>query len=369
MQKAVGIIDLFSGCGGSALGFMHAGFSVRVAVDNDSLASESFRLNFPECTVITSDITYLSGKELLKAGGFRDGREVVLIGCPPCQGFSNARKISQRLTDPRNMLVYEFLRIVEEIRPFALVMENVAGLLKGAGKPIFLQIIQRLHDVGYQTVYDVINTANYGVPQKRRRLVLLGTNKPDLRLTLPNKTNSNPQLSEKLPPWKTVRDTIFNLPPIKAGEVYCDDTLHISAKLSEINLNRLKNTPSDGGDRTSWPEDLFLDCHRSIDGYKDVYGRMKWDSPAPTITGGCVMISKGRFGHPEQNRAISLREAARLQTFPDSFNFRGNIGQIAKQIGNAVPPLLAKRIADALLQSIGELEIAEKLISNIKDNS
>lgn len=357
----LGVIDLFSGCGGSATGFEKTGFPVKVAVDIDKSASESFKVNFPDSTVFTEDISYLSGKQLLKAGGFKNGKEVVLIACPPCQGFSNARRNSERLTDPRNKLIYEFLRIVEEIKPFAFVLENVPGLAKGVGKPIFVQILKRLNDLGYQTVYDVVNTADYGVPESRRRLVLIGTNDPKIRLTFPSKTNSDPMISSELPPWKTVKDAIGDLEPIKAGQKSEKDPLHMSANLSELNLKRLENTPHDGGDRLSWPDDLVLECHKNFVGHRDVYGRMKWGSPSPTVTGGCAMISKGRYGHPEQNRAISLREAARLQTFPDNFRFVGNFGQIAKQIGNAVPPLLGEVAAKAILKSINELETAKKL--------
>lgn len=369
MEENLNVIDLFSGCGGSALGFQQAGFSVKVAVDNDKNASESFQINFPDCAVLTSDISYLSGKDLLKAGGLKSGKEVILIACPPCQGFSSARRNSQRLSDPRNKLIYEFLRIVEEIKPLAFVLENVPGLANGIGKPLFLQILQRLHELGYRTVYDVVNAADYGVPQKRKRLVLMGTNNSDIRLAFPLKTNADPSTSSELPPWNTVREVVHNLPAINAGEKHPGDPLHTSASLAEINLRRIQNTPHDGGDRTSWAENLVLECHKGTNGHKDVYGRMKWDSPSPTMTGGCGMISKGRFGHPEQNRAISLREAARLQTFPDSFKFAGNFGQIAKQIGNAVPPLLAKRAADALLRSMKDLETTKRLIPSLHRKS
>lgn len=362
MKGNLGVIDLFSGCGGSALGFSQAGFPIKVAVDIDKSASESFKANFPDCAIFASDITYLSGDELLKAGGFKSGKEVILIACPPCQGFSSARRNSERLTDPRNKLIFEFLRIVEEMKPLAFVLENVPGLAKGIGKPLFTQILQRLNELGYQTVYDVVNTADYGVPQRRKRLVLIGTNSPDIRLAFPPKTNLDPSKSDELPAWITVKEAISDLPPIKAGEKNSKDPMHASASLAEINLTRLEHTPHDGGDRTSWPEDLILECHKNTNGHKDVYGRMKWDYPSPTMTGGCVMISKGRFGHPEQNRAISLREAARLQTFPDSFKFVGNFGEIAKQIGNAVPPLLAKRAADVLLRSMKDLETTKRLI-------
>lgn len=362
MNGDLGVIDLFSGCGGSALGFEQAGFPIKVAVDIDKNASESFKANFPECAVIPNDITYISGKELLKAGGFKNGKQVILIACPPCQGFSSARRNSQRLTDPRNKLIYEFLRIVEEVKPIAFVLENVPGLANGIGKPLFLQILQRLHELGYQTIYDVVNAADFGVPQKRKRLVLLGTNNPNIRLSFLSKTNIDPSVSEDLPAWNTVKTAIEDLPILEAGGESKTDPLHVSANLAEINIKRMIQTPHDGGDRTSWTEELILECHKNTNGHKDVYGRMWWNRPSPTITGGCAMISKGRFGHPEQNRAISLREAARLQTFPDSFKFVGNFGETAKQIGNAVPPLLAKRAADALLKAMKDLETNKKLV-------
>src|SRR3989338_6282914 len=198
MKGKLGVIDLFSGCGGSALGFRQAGFPVKVAVDIDKNASSSFQVNFPNCSVFPSDITYLSGKELLKAGGFKNGNQVILIACPPCQGFSNARRNSERLSDPRNKLIYEFLRIVEEIKPLAFVMENVPGLATGIGRPLFLHILQRLDELGYRTIYDVVNTADYGVPQSRKRLIVLGANHPDVRLSFPAKTNSDPSLSSGL---------------------------------------------------------------------------------------------------------------------------------------------------------------------------
>lgn len=351
------VIDLFSGSGGSALGFKHAGYSIKVAVDNDKRASESFKLNFPEAYVFSSDISTLSGKQLLKAGSIKNGKDVLLIACPPCQGFSTARRKSQRLTDPRNKLIYEFLRIVEEIKPLAFVMENVPGLARGIGKPLFLQILGKLHKLGYQTVHDVVNAADYGVPQRRKRLVLLGTINSDVKLSFPLVTNTKPSVSSDLPVWNTVRIAISNLPALKAGERNANDPMHASANLAEINFKRIKQTPHNGGDRTSWTEDLVLECHKTTKGHKDVYGRMKWDAPSPTITGGCVMLSKGRFGHPEQDRAISLREAARLQTFPDSFAFTGSFGDIAKQIGNAVPPLLAQRAAETIRNAIRESKI------------
>lgn len=369
MSKPLKVIDLFSGCGGSALGFQQAGFIVKVAVDVNQNASESFRLNFPDAEVIASDISYVTGSDLLKAAGVSSGNDVVIIACPPCQGFSTARRKSEGMSDPRNTLIYEFLRLLEEVKPYAFVMENVPGLANGIGKPIFLNILQRLKELGYYTVHGIVDTADYGVPQRRKRLVLLGTNDPKIRLTFPKQTNQDPDLTDRyLDSWNTVRSAIEDLPAIRAGEKSKNDQLHRASRLAEINLRRMANTPHDGGGRLSWPEELILECHKKITGYKDIYGRMKWDYPSPTITGGCVMISKGRFGHPEQDRAISLREAARLQTFPDSYIFAGNVGQIAAQLGNAVPPLLTKRIAESLAQAIQESAGFENLITKSEDD-
>lgn len=360
MNKLLKVIDLFSGCGGSALGFKQAGFDIKVAVDINTLASESFKLNFPKAEVFTSDISTISSKELLKAAGAFSGEEIVVIACPPCQGFSTARRKSQAGSDPRNTLIYEFLRVVADIKPFAFVMENVPGLERGIGKIMFYDIVSKLKKMGYHIVYKVVDTADYGVPQRRKRLVLIGTSNSKNGLIFPEQTNQDPSHSEGyLPPWNTVRNAIKDLKKIKAGEKSEDDPIHSASSLAEINLKRMGVTPHDGGGRTSWPEELILECHKNVTGYKDVYGRMKWDIPSPTITGGCVMISKGRFGHPEQDRAISLREAARLQTFPDDYKFAGSTGQIAAQLGNAVPPLLAKRIADTLALCIKESENSE----------
>ncbi len=370
VSKPLKVIDLFSGCGGSALGFKQAGFYIKVAVDNDKLASQSFKLNFPDAQIFTSDITTISSEELLKAADAATGEEIVIIACPPCQGFSTARRKSEAFGDSRNILIYEFLRVVKEIRPFAFVMENVPGLANGIGKPMFLDILKRLKELGYNTAYGIVDTADYGVPQRRKRLVLIGTNNTKIRISFPKQTHQNPDLTDRyLTPWNTVRNAIQDLPVIIAGGESVNDPLHSASNLAEINLKRISLTPHDGGGRLSWPDELVLECHKKVSGYKDIYGRMKWDAPSPTITGGCVMISKGRFGHPEQDRAISLREAARLQTFPDDYKFAGNTGQIAAQLGNAVPPLLAKKIGETLASSIQESKNFDNLMTGSDDES
>ncbi len=359
------VIDLFSGSGGSALGFKQAGYNIKVAVDIDEDASRSFKLNFPDAEVFSSDISYITGQTLLNATGQQNGNNIVIIACPPCQGFSTARRKSEGKKDPRNKLINEFLRIVDEIRPMSFVMENVPGLANGNGKALFQSVFSNLQKLGYTMVYEVVHAEDYGVPQRRRRLVLIGTRNKNIRLVFPKRTHCNPEKLTELGllPWETVRDAISDLPPLKAGLADKADFLHKSSSLSELNLERMRKTPKDGGSRTDWPSELVLECHKHVTGYKDIYGRMKWNSPSPTMTGGCVMISKGRFGHPEQHRAISLREAARLQTFPDTYQFVGSVGSIAKQIGNAVPPRLAYNIAETLKKCVAESQIVDQLLA------
>lgn len=345
------VIDLFSGCGGSAWGFREAGFAIGAAVEINPAAALTFGKNFPESIVYNEDIRNVSGKEVLQKLETTNDK-IVVLACPPCQGFSSARRKNQQTGDPRNSLIFEFVRFVEEIRPVAFVMENVPGLAKGIGKDLFDKAITRLSNLGYNiSGPSILRTVDFGVPQKRRRLVIMGT-RTGAPAAIPEPTHRNPtDTDSKLPVWRTVSDAIRGLPPIKAGNTNVKDPLHVSANLSETNLKRLSVTPKDGGSRTSWPDDLILDCHRN-GGYEDVYGRMKWKEPSPTITGGCMMISKGRFGHPTQNRAISLREAALLQTFPKEFVFLGSNQSIALQIGNAVPPLLAFNIGISLLKTL-----------------
>lgn len=366
MANNYSVIDLFSGSGGSARGFKSAGFNIAAAVEIDKLASESFQSNFPETVIFNKDIRNVNGKELLNLTGVASNDELIILACPPCQGFSTARRRDQRLSDTRNILILEFVRLVKEVKPIAFVMENVPGLAKGIGRNLFEKAMKQLSDIGYHmTEPKVLQAADYGVPQRRKRLVVMGTRLKNLNLNLPEPTHHDPAKKDKnLLDWKTVKDIISNLPQISAGEKYIRDALHMSAHLSEINMDRMKHTPINGGSRNSWPEYLVLACHKNISGYTDVYGRMSWTSPSPTITGGCAMISKGRYGHPEQNRAISLREAARLQTFPDSFKFAGNFGEIAKQIGNAVPPLLAQKIAGSLIKSLNGIPKRVKYYSS-----
>lgn len=358
-------IDLFSGCGGSAWGFREAGFKIKAAIDIDDWSLKTYIRNHPDTNVIKGDIRNISGRELLEAAGLKKEELTVLLACPPCQGFSSARSKSLSY-DPRNELVYEFVRLVKELRPKMIAMENVPGLSRGIGLEIFSDVVAQLHEVGYATVNDVLNASDLGIPQNRKRVILLGTRLKNIKLKLPEPTHGS---EDKLIPKVTVGDIIANLPPISKGEKHVSDPMHVSANLSEINLKRLKITPHNGGGWKNWPEKLRLECHKKGNGgHSDVYGRMKWNEPSPTLTRGCTSISKGRFGHPEQNRAISLREAARLQSFPDTYIFEGAFTNISKQIGNAVPPLLAEKIAETIIDSYDESEISEETISGDSQN-
>lgn len=372
------IIDLFSGSGGSAKGFQNAGFTIKGFVEIDKSAGHAFKLNFPDAVQAEpGDITQLKGQALKKFIQKLNinKNETIILACPPCQGFSSARRKNQQIEDSRNELIFDFVRLVKEIQPIAFVMENVPGLAKGIGNVIFTEAMNQLSNLGYSiTDPKILEVADYGVPQKRKRLVIIGSRIKNLRFKLPEPTHQNPKFNDNnLPIWNTVRDVISDLPKIVAGEKKSDDHMHRSARLSVMNMNRMIETRKNGGSRFDWPPNLWLKCHLKLkkmgkSGYSDIYGRMKWDSPSPTITGGCVMISKGRYGHPEQNRAISLREAARLQTFPDNFVFEGNFGEIAKQIGNAVPPLFAQKIAESILNAINDSNKKKKSASSLLQN-
>lgn len=346
-------IDIFSGCGGSAQGFKNVGFDIRVAVDNDHWSTETYKRNHKKTLVFNSDIRRKIGKQLLKASGLKKGQLSVLLACPPCQGFSYARSNGSP-RDPRDELVFEFVRLAKEMMPVTVAMENVPGLSRGKGKDIFTKAVTMLKKLGYQIISDVLSSSDFGVPQNRKRVILLGSRMKNVKLELPSSTHGN---SDGLKPKVTVKDAIGDLPHISYGKKNDKDPMHVSANLSEINLKRLRITPHDGGGWKDWPMELRLNCHKKANsGHGDVYGRMRWNDPSPTLTGGCTAISKGRFGHPKQDRAISLREAARIQSFPDIYKFEGSFTKISKQIGNAVPPLLAENIANSIKSALNTQE-------------
>ena len=336
-QKKPKAIDLFCGCGGLTLGMKQAGFEVIGAVDNDHLAVETYKANHEDVEVWEEDITTLTIGEVKKRLNLKEGELDLLAGCPPCQGFSTMRTLNggKRIRDGRNKLIEDFQRFVEELLPKAVMMENVPGLRKNKRFKSLCRILRKL---GYIVNHDVLNAADYGVPQRRRRLILLaGKGK---KIEFAKKTKK-----------KTVAHAIKDMP----RQSESGDPLHDYKERRSEKVKRLiKRIPKDGGSRKDLGKRYQLKCHKRCDGFKDVYGRMAWKKPAPTITSGCTNPSKGRFLHPEKNRAITLREAALLQSFPKDYKFNVSIGKgkIAELIGNALPPLFIKEHSKNILDMI-----------------
>lgn len=336
-QKKPKAIDLFCGCGGLTLGMKQAGFEVIGAVDNDHLAVETYKANHEDVEVWEEDITTLTVGEVKKRLNLKEGELDLLAGCPPCQGFSTMRTLNggKRIRDGRNKLIEDFQRFVEELLPKAVMMENVPGLRKNKRFKSLCRILKKL---GYIVNHDVLNAADYGVPQRRRRLILLaGKGK---KIEFAKKTKK-----------KTVAHAIKDMP----RQSESGDPLHDYKERRSEKVKRLiKRIPKDGGSRKDLGKRYQLKCHKRCDGFKDVYGRMAWKKPAPTITSGCTNPSKGRFLHPEKNRAITLREAALLQSFPKDYKFNVSIGKgkIAELIGNALPPLFIKEHSKNILDMI-----------------
>ncbi len=317
-------VDLFCGCGGLTQGLKRAGFNLLGAIDNDPLSVRTYTANHPEVHVWEKDIRELTVAVLKRRLGVRKGELDLLAGCPPCQGFSTMRTLngSRRICDPMNNLIFEFERFVVGLRPRAVILENVPGLARDRRFRTFCRHMEKL---GYIGDHRVLNATDYGVPQRRHRLIYLA----GLQGSIPFAASS--------PNKKTVRDAIAKLsPPGRSGDPVHD----IPERRSQKVLDLIRRIPKNGGSRICLPEEFQLDCHKRCNGFKDVYGRMAWNEQAPTITGGCYNPSKGRFLHPTQNRAITIREAALLQGFPRRYKFpaTNNKSALALMIGNALPP-------------------------------
>ena len=346
-------IDLFCGAGGLSLGLEQSNITVPLGVEINAIAAQTYTNNL-NGNVLQDDIRNITGHEILEQLNLQVGELFLLAGCPPCQTFSSLQK-DDVTNDARNNLIFEYTRLIRETRPLFILMENVPGLANGRGKRIFAQALAEL-EPSYHVLYDVLNCADYGVPQTRKRLVLHGIrndvyqlliqNQPNFKISLPSKTHTNdPQQNPNLLPWVTAGQALQNnaLPAINAGQpAPVGYPNHETNGLAEINIQRIQYIRTHGGSRNCLPPHLQLPCHqRNNVGYSGVYGIIDVTKPAPTMTGGCICYSKGRYGHPTEDRAISVREAARFQSFPDTFVFHGNKGQTALQVGNAVPPRLA----------------------------
>ena len=308
------------------------------AVDIDPLSIETYQANHKEVTVWAADIRDLNPSEIQSTLNLEPGDLDLLAGCPPCQGFSTMRTLNGalRVDDPRNDLLLEVLRFINVLRPKAVMIENVPGLADDESFQVFCG---RMDQAGYRGDHDVLNAAQYGVPQRRKRLIYVAGLRTEIPFAKPEQNTL------------TVKDAIGDLP--KPGE--SGDPIHdLPERRTPKVLQLIQRIPKDGGSRTDLPVQDQLECHKRCNGFKDVYGRMAWSEVSPTITSGCFNPSKGRFIHPEEHRAITMREAALLQGFPGNYQFpkATSKSSLAMMIGNALPPPFiaahAKVIRDAL---------------------
>lgn len=324
-------IDLFAGCGGLSFGLKEAGFSVIGAVELDFNAAATYKKNHRKGSLLCQDIRKVEPELWMGELGLKAGELDLLAGCPPCQGFSTlrTRNGAKRNADRRNTLARQMLRFVTVFRPKAVMMENVPGL---RDRQVFNEFRKGLKELGYKVNWDVKDVRFYGVPQRRRRLILLA----GLGFEIP--------FAHELEKFKTVRQAIHGLP--QAGN--SGDPLHdFPEARSEKVRNLISRIPKDGGSRLALPKEEQLPCHQECDGFKDIYGRMAWDKVSPTITSGCFNPSKGRFLHPEEDRCITMREAALLQSFPARFKVPKFVNKtdVALMLGNALPPEFIRRHA------------------------
>jgi len=339
-------IDLCSGPGGVTTGYKAAGIRVLAAVDIDEDARATYAVNHPEVALFPQDLAKLSPQWLLEQVGLKPGQLDILTACVPCQTFSSLGARSRRDRDPRKRLVLRVADFVAAIQPRALVMENVPRLRADRR---FALLVGRLRRLGYGVWFDVVDAAAFGVPQRRRRLVLIafrGHRDEDVPKLAPEHA-----LLRGLVRRSTVRDTLR----LVRSDARADPLARPRTEYPPTVARRIAAIPANGGGRNSLPDELELECHAKLKtlGAGSSYGRMRYDDVAPTLTTRCVTPACGRFLHPRANRPITLREAACLQTFPLRYQFKGGIMAVQSQIGNAVPPWLAKAIALVVAEALG----------------
>lgn len=338
-QLPIKVFDFFSGCGGTSVGFRRSGLDIVYALDSDDDARASFS-HYPKFNSVTIEgrpIEQVRSSEISSLIEESFAHPILFSGCAPCQPFTR-QNTRHRANDGRVPLLMEFLRFIAEYAPEYVFVENVPGIqnLRRDEGPLS-EFISLLRQNRYSVASGVLASQDYGVPQKRRRFVLIASRIGEIEL--PDPTHGPRSRTKRS--YQVVRNWIEQLPSIEAGEQDDVDPFHRAAGLREVNLERIRHC-TEGKGREMWPARLRLRCHDNYQGHSDVYGRMKWDRPASGLTTRCISLSNGRFGHPEQDRAISIREAALLQTFPRRFEFAGSMVSMARQIGNAVPPRLAE---------------------------
>lgn len=350
VQKTIVATDLFCGAGGLTRGLMDAGIEVAAGYDIDEACEFPYEHNNAPAKFYKQSVTDLAGAELAKH--YPKDSVRVLVGCAPCQTFSKYTYAVDNDDDPKWTLLDEFARIVRELKPDIVSMENVPELRH---HDIFQKFLKTLRDEGFHFTDDeekqVVYCPDYGMAQQRSRLVVVASRLGPIELIEP---------THKPEKYKSVRDVLKDLPPLKAGGICKIDPLHRCSELSDLNLKRIKCSKP-GGTWRDWPEELVAKCHRKKSGksYPGVYARMSWDEPSPTMTTQFYGFGNGRFGHPEQNRAISLREGAILQSFPENYQFVKPDGEyctrvIGRMIGNAVPVRLGEVVGEAILKHIAE---------------
>ncbi len=343
------VVDLFCGVGGLTCGLIQSGLKVKAGFDIEKTCKYPYEFN-NSAKFIEKDIREVSAEDINKC--YSKNAIKVLAGCAPCQPFSQmsfkyqSDENKKRENDKRYDLLLEFGRLVKDVKPDIVSMENVPKI---RDTYVFKEFLDILKDCGYKVDYKVVYCPDYGIPQNRRRFLLLASKDGDIKLL--DKTHSKDN-------YVTVRETIGHLPAVESGEICPTDILHQTAKLSDINLERIKLSKP-GGSWRDWPKDLRCKCHQKESGqtYTSVYGRMEWDKISPTMTTQFYCYGTGRYGHPEQNRAITLREGALIQTFPQSYQFTEpdkefSLKDVAREIGNAVPVKLGEIIGKSILQFV-----------------
>lgn len=334
--RAIEAIDLFSGVGGLTYGLGQAGIKVLAGLDNDPTCITAYTAN-NDAKFICADVAEYDFSEFNKL--YSENGIKILVGCAPCQPFSShTHKIKREEKNDKWNLIDHFVRAIETVQPDIVSMENVRGVTK---TDVFENFVSKLQKMNYFVDYKIIYVPDYGIPQNRSRLVLLASRLGEIKVPAPTHTKEN---------YVTVRQTIKKLPKLDAGASSRSDPLHKTMGLTAININRIRQSKP-GGSWKDWDSELLPDCYKreTGDSYTSMYGRMDWDQVAPTITTQFFNYGSGRFGHPEQDRAMSLREGALIQTFPESYDF-GNLPttRIGRHIGNAVPPRLGEVIGNTI---------------------
>lgn len=340
-------VDLFCGVGGLTHGLRKAGIKIRAGIDLDQSCSYAYEVN-NDAKFIGADISKITGEDLKKF--WKEGEIRILVGCAPCQPFStHSNKVKGKEQGDKWNLLNEFVRLIKETTPDIISMENVTNL---SNKQVFKDFVAQLDSLNYHIKYRNVYCPDYGIPQKRRRLVLLASSLGPIDLIPPTHTKGN---------YVTVRDVIAHLDPVESGEKTSKDKLHFTTKLTDMNLKRIvKSVPN--GTWEDWDQELLLECHKKETGrtYKSVYGRMSWDEPSPTITTQFYNYGTGRFGHPEQDRALTIREASILQSFPPNYEFVDknqeiHLTRLGTHIGNAVPVDLGLAIGESIIKHLTEI--------------